>query len=445
MSEEENVVYPGHGHGLDADTVDRMHAKEILMEARKWGGGGSELHPASWTCLVQKPDPAVEYYEAYKNIGTKYTILKRYDLAYDVIQAALDGLTSGRTWKEKVFFKGNFSLSNTVILPSYTILDLRAAELTLSNNINKDAIQIHGDYIGILGGIIDGNKANNTDGNGIADDGVTPIYRPRLLDVEVRNFAKNGIKLYKPYVSWLARNEIHDNALSGIYIANHIDRGKSIINDIYYNGKDGFEIAQGGGIQDIGSAILANNQNGINWNVHQSALIGTRLQDNSASPVNTYSNIKISQYENQLIGVRCVTEYFPPYPKYDYEEMNPTAPNVLTGVNFIGSRLGILTNSYEFIRKGNRMFKYDTVGFTQIKSVNEGVAIFSGDGSTGVFSISHGLVGVPNYISVEEGSSAAGTAEISYIERTSNTTNVWFKTAPVSGSNNVILFWKAEM
>ena len=44
--------------------------------------------------------------------------------ASTVIQAALDGLTSGRTWKEKVVLKGDFSLSTTLTIRSYTLLEV---------------------------------------------------------------------------------------------------------------------------------------------------------------------------------------------------------------------------------------------------------------------------------------------------------------------------------
>lgn len=47
-----------------------------------------------FSCIAHRPDSTVEYYEAYKNIGRKYALLKRYDLAKDVIQAGIDALPS---------------------------------------------------------------------------------------------------------------------------------------------------------------------------------------------------------------------------------------------------------------------------------------------------------------------------------------------------------------
>jgi len=44
--------------------------------------------------------------------------------AAKVIQRALDGLTSGRTWKEKVVLKGYFEIDATILIDSYTIFEL---------------------------------------------------------------------------------------------------------------------------------------------------------------------------------------------------------------------------------------------------------------------------------------------------------------------------------
>jgi len=56
-----------------------------------------------YSCMVHKPDSAVEYYEAYKNIGRKYTILKRTDLLQDIFTKVLDEFkATGATVKLKL-------------------------------------------------------------------------------------------------------------------------------------------------------------------------------------------------------------------------------------------------------------------------------------------------------------------------------------------------------
>lgn len=89
--------------------------------------------------------------------------------ATTVIQAALDGLTAARTWKEKVLLKGSLSASSTITIPSYVKFELDGI-LTLANGANQPLIQ-NSDASGgntdieFLGGIYDLNGANQTAGN----------------------------------------------------------------------------------------------------------------------------------------------------------------------------------------------------------------------------------------------------------------------------------------
>lgn len=86
------------------------------------------------------------------------------------IQAAIDALTASRTVKEKVKCIGSFTTAATIEIPSYTILDLVDAELTLANTSNTTMVT-NSDAVGgntnieIFGGIIDGNKNNQGAGS----------------------------------------------------------------------------------------------------------------------------------------------------------------------------------------------------------------------------------------------------------------------------------------
>jgi len=73
-------------------------------------------------------------YYAESNIagGTDYSGAD----ASTVINQALDGLTGGRTWKEKVVLKGDFGDVHDVTVPSYTIIEGNGAKLTLSASQN---------------------------------------------------------------------------------------------------------------------------------------------------------------------------------------------------------------------------------------------------------------------------------------------------------------------
>ena len=86
------------------------------------------------------------------------------------IQAALNGLSSGRDWMEIVQLVGDFEIDATVSIPSYTNIDARGARLTAADSLNA-AMFVNSDTsngnfsISIQGGVFDGNKANQTSGH----------------------------------------------------------------------------------------------------------------------------------------------------------------------------------------------------------------------------------------------------------------------------------------
>lgn len=64
---------------------------------------------------------------------------------------------SSRTWLEKICFKGSFTVSNTIYIPSYTFLDLSEAKFTASN-LRTPMFHSTGSNIEIYGGLINGSK-----------------------------------------------------------------------------------------------------------------------------------------------------------------------------------------------------------------------------------------------------------------------------------------------
>ena len=83
-----------------------------------------------------------------------------------VIQFALDNLTAGRSNIETVKLRGDFTISK-IIIPSICALDLREARLFQANSTNtvmiENADTTNGNVgIEIMGGLIDGNRANQT-------------------------------------------------------------------------------------------------------------------------------------------------------------------------------------------------------------------------------------------------------------------------------------------
>lgn len=74
---------------------------------------------------------------------------------------------------------------------------------------------------------------------------------------------------------------------------------------------------------------------------------------------------------------------------------------------------------------------------------NSGVAVFSGNGSTTAFTITHGLYATPTSWYAEAASAAANGA--SFTTASSTTLTVTFAVAPATGTNNVSLAWRARV
>jgi len=106
-----------------------------------------------------------------------------------VIQAAINSLTGGRTWKETVCIIGAFTV-NRVDDASYTVLDLNQAILALANNVNDYMFVCEGIHdFEILGGIINGNYTNEIEGGGIRIGVAATCY----------NFLVYGTRIYDAY------------------------------------------------------------------------------------------------------------------------------------------------------------------------------------------------------------------------------------------------------
>jgi len=128
-----------------------------------------------------------------RGCGTGFSNYSGADAA-TVIQAALNALTVGRTWQEKVVLKGKFTLTAIINPPAYCVLDLTQATLELGANldcmIKHTANRFHSD---IIGGILDGKKATYT-GSGIK----AVAYYSSFRDIDIKSFSADGFILEKP-------------------------------------------------------------------------------------------------------------------------------------------------------------------------------------------------------------------------------------------------------
>jgi hypothetical protein len=132
------------------------------------------------------------------------------------IQAAIDALTAGRTWKETIKCVGKFYISAKVMPSSYSILDLTGAELYLNNNVNSYVLHIQAkQYVDVVGGVLDGNKANNTGSSSCIYVSGGSSYC-HLLNVTAKNGALHGISF---------NNNCVDNLIDGCLTIDNTDMG----------------------------------------------------------------------------------------------------------------------------------------------------------------------------------------------------------------------------
>jgi len=89
------------------------------------------------------------------------TILAEGPDAAEVIAASLQGLTQGRTWKERVLLKGFFLLFAPIYLPSYTTLEIQGY-LKLGDGVNMSVIYVENQvHVEVTGGTVDQNGRRN--------------------------------------------------------------------------------------------------------------------------------------------------------------------------------------------------------------------------------------------------------------------------------------------
>jgi hypothetical protein len=115
------------------------------------------------------------------------------------IQKAIDALPPGRTSIRTIKLIGEFAIDQPVRLPDYTRLDLSDARLVLAEGVKASMI-VNSDpgkgnhHIEIIGGIIDGNKAGQGEGDfhGIL---LVRCGFVRVADLDAINCSGDGIRI----------------------------------------------------------------------------------------------------------------------------------------------------------------------------------------------------------------------------------------------------------
>jgi hypothetical protein len=341
--------------------------------------------------------------------------------------------------------------------------------------------------------VVDGNK-DNLPWSGTAWD-YHSIRFEYSSDIDIRNVvvryvkAGAGIMFYKNTRIRIINNTIHDNGstqdslpsdaiyvghstdviVAGNFVRNVTDTGTACDND--------------NDVMIIGNRYINTLSNGVTWynidndppfasrgvimgNIIQNAERGIwidALDPNAPFAekalimsnviLNTTLGIEIARAKDILV----IGNYIDTTTYSGIHTNNPNSSNIRIINNIIanGSVFGIGNegNVVDIYIAGNTLInnKYTIVplvgvirgniGFATEKS---GVDVFSGNGSKTQFEIAHGLVSRPNKILITPGSSDASKSSF-YVTADEAKIYVNFTTPPPSGTNNVVLYWYAEI
>ncbi len=237
--------------------------------------------------LRQETTPTAASYTIWQE-GDNYYAANAHEIKFSgknasqVIQSAIDTLTPGRTWKEKILLKGNFVISSPIIVRNYTTLEFQG-KITVADHANIDAaIKSEGFdnlsgtnstggvvEVEIVGLELDGNRAKQTRGFGLK------LYGRRLVlkDISVYNCKEDGI-----WTEWSTSPNVSSpaDAMEGIFtnIRSSFNGGRgwrmlgphdSYLTDIllYCNSLVGFACWGGGGCQGVNLHAYGNKQAGF--------------------------------------------------------------------------------------------------------------------------------------------------------------------------------------
>jgi hypothetical protein len=412
-------------------------------------------------------------------VGASYTVWREGDNYYaadasgirfsgknasQVIQSAIDSLTIGRTWKEKILLKGDFTISNPIIIKNYTILEFHG-KVTVADNANIDAaIKSEGfdDLAGtnstggvveveIVGLKLDGNKAKQARGFGLK------LYGRKLTlkDVNIYYCKEDGI-----WTEWSTDPGVSnpDEAMEGIFsnIRSCFNGGRgwrmlgphdSYLTDIllYCNGLVGFACWGGGGCQGTNLHAYGNNQTGF---YIDAPIIFTNMvsESNNQSGVIVLANDVYLDgifYNNHEYGIVMGDESHAPAGCYIRGKTlgHPTDKAGLLLVNGSINRyeLHMWENNTGISGTPNVNDKYDIFDTnTSKRSQNSGTAIIQA-GETSV-TVAHSLLWIPRIVVVTGRDNETACAYVSYRNATHITITV---PNPVTADREVD--WYAEI
>jgi parallel beta-helix repeat protein len=276
--------------------------------------------------------------------------------AQTVIHAAFADLTSGRICQERVKLVGEFEINSNIVIPSYTFLDLENASIKLANNSNSALFESNTDrqYITILGGILDGNKANQTTGWGIVFKYTCDHIA--VIGTEIKNTKGHGMTFVDNEDLLVHGVRAHD-CLDGIQLFYDNERGV-VSNCICVDNDDtGFVVERSTQINLINNIAINSGYNGIIIHAGtRNNIIGNHVISNSRLYTD-WNGILLDTYEsvdssnNIVKGNHCYDLQTPKRQAYGIKSEGDY--NLITGNQLWGNKTGGLSKAATDIEANN--------------------------------------------------------------------------------------------
>jgi len=276
---------------------------------------GDRIKSADFNDLIEKAG-GVDGDGWYKSLSARKTVYHKtnslqyvrdgvsgentpYSSDITAIQAALDGLTAGRTWMEKVLLLGDITLTGSITPPSYTLIELQG-KATLANNADAHMFNIASKTkVGFIGGTYIGNKANQSAGVHVIrayDSSYVSVRDVTIEDAKVYGLAivASTSHIYGVHVeNCVVKNCDHNNIHIASTGPSAINYGPKVIGGrTEGSGKDGIEVI-GCGVYIDGLEAYNNGEYGISVDVApsdsgietQAAIMGCSSHGNTLSGI----------------------------------------------------------------------------------------------------------------------------------------------------------------
>ena len=359
-----------------------------------------------------------------------------------VIQSAIDYLENGG----KIYIShGTYTINNTIKLKDYITVNgsgystLLKLEDQSNCNVIENFDKTNGNsHIKIFNIRIDANNTNQDPNSVVRGISLTNCGNVEIGGVIITNTTRHGI-----YCSGCYDVIIHDNYLYNIGI-NNISGGDGIALSNCYRtivSRNIIENTNDAGI--LVSGIWASSA--ISNNFVMNAYTGN-IWIESGRYITITGNICWKNNNSSFGGIHI---------SWDGTNRNNNiiaSGNIIYGC-YYGIRV-IYTDDSRFVNNTiispitspvytsniNNVIIRNNIGYV---TENFGQYVTSGDGTTTQFSIPHGLVSTPNNVVVTPCSAdAMGSMYV-----TVDSTNIYvnYSTAPPAGTNNVCLYWEAEI